>query len=192
MDAALLAWARAVKRPGKHPPLWLFTDARRLPDPLAAIAQLPRGLAGVVFRPDGSPAQAALAKPIAALCRARRLPLVVAGDARLAAAMGAGVHLRQGRWQGPVRTRRLRTSSAHNRVELLRARRQGAKIIFLSAAFATASHPGAPGLGAVRWLKIAQKPGEFKVYALGGVSGENIRSLARSCGGVGGISGLIP
>ena len=61
---------------------------------------LPRGLAGVVLRHDGEPGRAALGRELAEICRSRRLALVVAGDVRLAAALGAGVHLRAGRWPG--------------------------------------------------------------------------------------------
>ncbi|MGI4945219.1 MAG: hypothetical protein ACRYHQ_32435, partial [Janthinobacterium lividum] len=101
MDRRLAAWARQVKaRGGKAggglPALWLFTDAVRLPDPLPAIARLPRGC-GVVFRHDGVPNRAALAAAAACLCRRRGLLMVVAGDPRLAAAVGAGLHLRGGR-----------------------------------------------------------------------------------------------
>ena len=70
--------------------LWLFTDMVRLPDPFAAVSRLPRG-AGVVLRDDRD------ADRLARLCRARGLALVVAGDARLAARLGAGLHLRDGR-----------------------------------------------------------------------------------------------
>ncbi len=193
MDARLLAWARAVKqrRRGKCPVLWLFTDARRLPDPLPAIAKLPKRLSGVVFRHDEAPHRAALAGRVAALCRARQIPLVIAGDARLAAASGAGMHLRRGFWPGPIRTHRLVTASAHNAIELRRAEKTGAQIIFLSPAFNTASHPDQPVFGAVRWANIAQTARKSEVYALGGVSRENINLLPCFCGGVGAISGLF-
>src|SRR3984957_14381108 len=98
MDRRLLAWAYPQRRRGSDlPPLWLFTDARRLADPRPVVARLPKGLAGVVLRHDGEPARAALGLDLARLCRARRLRLVVAGDPRLAAAVGAGLHLRGGR-----------------------------------------------------------------------------------------------
>ena len=119
MDQRLLAWglrpwtgpARfggAVQgpriRPGgglnRLPRLWLFTDERRLADPRASVARLPRGKAGVVLRHDGYPDRAALGRDLARICRERRLVLVVAGDVRLAAKLRAGVHLRAGRWPG--------------------------------------------------------------------------------------------
>src|SRR5690349_3294328 len=128
MDRRLLAWARAGHRRGSTvPPLWLFTDSLRLPDPRPAVARLPRGLAGVVFRHDEHPDRAALGRDLARICRARRLALVVSGDARLAAALHAGVHLRGGRWPGHQRLRRsLITSSAHGVADLRRAYRAGA------------------------------------------------------------------
>jgi thiamine-phosphate pyrophosphorylase len=169
----------------------LFTDARRLVDPLAAVARLPRGLAGVVLRHDNEPGRAALGREVARLCRARRLALVVAGDVRLAAALGAGVHLRGGRWPGVVRLRRGPvTSSAHSLPELRRAARAGAALAFLSPAFATASHPGVVALGPVRWAGLARRA-RLPVLALGGVTGESARGLPRSlCGGAGAIGAL--
>lgn len=168
--------------------LWLFTDARRLADSLAAAARLPRGLAGVVLRDDAVAGRAALGRRLARICRARRLVLVVAGDWRLAAALGAGVHLRGGRGRRPGR--RLCTSSAHGVAELVAARRAGAALVFLSPAFATASHPGAAGLGAVRWAGLARRAG-MAVAALGGMDGLSVRRLGRgSCAGAGAIGAL--
>ncbi len=194
MDTRLLAWARAVKRRQrtKLPVLWLFTDAKRLPDPLPAIARLPKFHAGIVFRHDDTIDRASLGKRVAALCRARHLPLVVAGDARLAAALHAGVHLRRGFWPGRIRTRGLVTASAHNITELRRAERAGAIIIFLSPAFPSPSHPGQPVLGATNWANIAQKAEKSKVYVLGGVNSKNLRVLPHFCAGVGAISALSP
>ncbi len=171
--------------------LWLFTDAARLADPLAAVARLPRGLCGVVLRHDGMPggaaARAALGRALARLCRARGLALSVAGDWRLAAALGAGLHLRDGRRpSGAPRWLRAATSSAHGVAALRRARREGA-LAFLSPAFATASHPGASGLGPCRWGLLARRGGA--VAALGGVDGRRVRRLP-GCVGVGAIGAL--
>jgi thiamine-phosphate pyrophosphorylase len=196
MDARLFGWARAVKaRRGRRaaariPPLWLFTDATRLPDPLPAVARLPRGAAGVVFRHDGAADRAALGRRLGLLCRRRRLVLVIAGDVRLAAGLGVGVHLRAGRWPGPLRSGRLVTSSAHGEAELRRARRAGAAACFLSPAFATASHPGAPALGALRWTRLARQAAVTGtvVLALGGIDAKSVRRLPLGpCAGAGAI-----
>jgi thiamine-phosphate pyrophosphorylase len=187
MDARLVCWARAVKaRRGASglPVLWLFTDPQRLPDPRQAVAALPRGMCGVVLRQD----DAALGRDLARICRARRNALVVAGNWRLAAALGAGVHLRRG--IGPGRGRLL-TSSAHNRVELRRARRAGAALVFLSPIFSTASHVGVLGLGMTRWAALAMtlaRGGD--VAALGGIDGLTARRLPRFCAAVGAIGAL--
>ena len=173
--------------------LWLFTDAQRLADPRAAVARLPKGLCGVVLRHDLAPDRASLGQDLARICRARRVALVVAGDARLAASLGAGVHLRAGRRvRMPALRRRsvLVTSSAHDLRELRRAARAGADLAFLSPAFLTASHPGAPALGALRWARMAGRAG-LPVAALGGINGDRVRALPRHlCRGVGAIGAL--
>ena len=157
MDLKLLAWGLR-QRGGRLPRLWLFTDAQRLPDPRASVARLPRGRSGVVLRHDHDPMRAALGRDLARICRDRRLVLVVAGDVRLAASLRAGVHLRGGRWPGPLRRRGVVTSSAHSIPDLRRAAAAGACLVFLSPAFPTASHAGAPGLGPLRWAAMALAP----------------------------------
>jgi thiamine-phosphate pyrophosphorylase len=196
MDAGLLAWGRAVKRRagkqggGKTPPLWFFTDAARLPDPLPVIKQLPKGLCGVVFRHDAAPKRAALGHRIEAICRARRLVLVVAGDARLAASLHAGLHLRGGR-RGVLKLPPLVTASAHNPLELARARRAGAGLLFISPVFPTKSHIGAEGLGVTGWRRLARLASGRTAAALGGVTGQSIRALGRGCAAVGAIEAFF-
>ncbi|WP_158931222.1 thiamine phosphate synthase [Acidisphaera sp. S103] len=193
MDRKLLAWGLRHK-PVPLPRLWLFTDDRRLPDPRMSVACLPRGQAGVVLRHDHDPARTSLGRDLARICRARRLILVVAGNARLAAALHAGVHLRGGYRPGPVRTRGVTTSSAHSIPDLLRARRAHADLVFLSPAFATASHAGAPGLGPLRWAAIARhRAWSFPaIAALGGVDGGTIKRLpsrlVQAAGAIGALS----
>ncbi|HQT40455.1 MAG TPA: thiamine phosphate synthase [Acidocella sp.] len=186
MDQGLLTWARQVKqrRRRKLPILWLFTDAVRLPDPLPSIKALPPGISGVVLRHDSTPGRAALGQRIAKLCKARRIALVVAGDARLAAHLHAGVHLRGGHAPGYPRPQAgLRTASAHNVTEIIRARRAKADIIFISPAFPTASHPGGRPWGPCRWRRLAACAKPAKAYALGGITGQTIKQLAGfSCG----------
>jgi thiamine-phosphate pyrophosphorylase len=128
-----------------------------------------------------------LGRALARLCRARGLSLSVAGDWRLAAALGAGLHLRGGRRPcGAPRWLRAATSSAHGVAELRRARREGV-LAFLSPAFATASHPGVAGLGPCRWGLMARRGGA--VAALGGIDGRRVRLLP-GCVGAGAIGAL--
>ncbi|HTU53334.1 MAG TPA: thiamine phosphate synthase [Acetobacteraceae bacterium] len=191
VDAALIAWGRAVavRRPCPFPPLWLFTDAVRLKDPRPAVARLPKGLAGVVLRHDAAPGRRALGRDLARLCRARRLALVVAGDPRLAAALGAGLHIRRGRLPLPRPRSGLVTASAHGRAELVRAARAGADLVFLGPAFATASHPAARPLGAAGWNRLARSA-RVPVAALGGITGRAVRALpaATAAGAIGALA----
>jgi thiamine-phosphate pyrophosphorylase len=189
MDHRLVAWARAVKarrRGAGPPPLWLFTEPARMPDLSRAVAALPAGLCGVVFRHDHVPGRAILLREVARLCRGRRLALVVAGDSTFLPP-GAGRHLRGGR--GRRSPSRLTTSSAHGRAVLIRAGRAGADLVFLSPAFATGSHPGARPLGPARWSAMARGV-LLPVLALGGVSGRNVRRLPRWAAGAGAIGAL--
>jgi len=204
MDERLLAWGRAVKQRQRRaapadrlPVLWLFTDAARVRDPLPAIARLRRGLCGVVFRHDGVPGRTELAMQVAGLCRKRGLPLVVAGDAGLAARVNAGLHLRGGHWPdgrrpGQVRRGALVTSSAHDVAELRRAVAAGAKIIFLSPAFPTLSHAESRGFGPARWANIARRKVNAKIYSLGGINGDSVLRLSLFSAGAGAITALIP
>jgi thiamine-phosphate pyrophosphorylase len=197
VDRKLLAWGLRGKL-APLPRLWLFTDDRRLPDPRASVAALPRGRAGVVLRHDRDPARAALGRDLARICRTRRLVLVVADDPRLAAALKAGTHLRGGQWGGPIRPAGVVTSSAHSVPDLRRAQRAGADLVFLSPAFPTASHAGAPALGPLRWAMMARigriKPGVATagLAALGGVDGRTVKrlpdSLCRAVGAIGALS----
>ena len=191
MDSRLIAWGRVVKRRRAGlPPLWFFTDEGRAPDPLPIINRLPVGLCGVVFRHDSHPDRAALARQAARICRARRLRLLIAGDARLAAALGAGLHLRGGVAAGRG-GRGMRSASAHNAAQLASARRAGVELVFISPIFPTATHPGAPGLGALEWLKLARQAGRVKPCGLGGITGQRVRALPGWCAGVGAIEAFL-
>jgi thiamine-phosphate pyrophosphorylase len=179
---------KGAGRKGAHhlPRLILVTDETRLPDPAAAIRRLPPG-AAVILRHYGAPDRPALARRLAALCRRRGVRLLIAGDWRLAAAVGAdGVHLpeamaRRGPaawgWGGPRRPGFFITAAAHSPAALWRAARAGADAALLSPVFATASHPGAAGIGVTRfatWCRRAPLP----VYALGGIDRRTARRLA--------------
>ncbi len=191
MSAAHAVKARQRRRGRHHPVLWLFTDRRVLRDPLAVVARLPPGLAGVVFRDDDAPDRAALGRRLARVCRARRIAFVVAGDARLARALGAGLH-RRGRdfVRAPpgLRAGAWRTASAHGLRELRRVRH--ADLIFLSPAFATESHPGARALGPRRWAALASRVRPGAALALGGITGTTARRLCRDCAGFAAIRAL--
>ena len=164
-----------------------------MPDLLALVRGLPKGLCGVVFRHDAAADRAALGAALARLCRARRIALAVAGDARVAAALQAGQHWRAGRrfWVKP-HPRRWVTASAHNPREVLRARRAGAAAVFCSPVLSTASHPGARVLGGYGFRRLAAFSGAAKAYALGGIAGRSVRLLGKTCAGIGAIDAFLP
>ncbi|MBT6587952.1 MAG: thiamine phosphate synthase [Rhodospirillaceae bacterium] len=164
---------------GRLPSVLLLTDPVRLPDPMVAAGSLPRG-GGIILRNYDDPHREALGRDLMALCKMRGLFLLIAGDWRLAWKLGAhGVHLPQ--WQtahAPVMPRHMGkpgwiiTAAAHSQTALLRAARRGVHAALLSPIFPTASHPGAPVLGPIRFSRlIGQVP--LPVYGLGGITVHN-------------------
>ena len=180
---------------GRHlPPLILMTDAERLPDPLAAVQTLPRGSA-VILRHYDDPRRTELARLVAARCRRRGLLFLVAGDAVLAAAVGAdGLHLaehlvRRLAWRRDRRTGWLVTAAAHSRAGLHAAVEAGADAAILAPVFTSPSRAG-PILGPLRFAALAGASA-IPVYALGGVSAVTARRLGGSGAvGVAGVTGL--
>ncbi len=178
------------------PPLILMTDSVRLADPLAAVAALHPGTAMILRHYDVAD-RAGLARALARACRARRVRLLIAGDVRLALAVGAGgVHLPEfmvtGRpeWRAWWRPGWLVTAAAHSPGALFRAARAGADAALLSPVFATASHPEAMPIGTARFAAWARN-GPLPVYALGGVNAANFSRLrAAGAAGFAGIGGL--
>jgi len=183
MARTLEAWSRRLKPAKDIPRLWLVSDPVRLPDPRAAAARLPRG-SGVLLRG----AAPAVRRAMTRLARARGLVLLVGGDGRAALAARAGLHVPDrapcthslpfllARRRG-VPWARL-SLAVHGRVALARARRLGADLGFVSPAFPTASHPGAPALGPLRWAALARALARPAV-ALGGVAPGSAGRLAR-------------
>jgi len=191
---------RRAQRRGTYsrtlPSLWLMSDEKRLPDPAVALASLPRG-AALILRHYDAAGRDALALRLAHLCRRRGIALMVAGDWRLAAKVGAaGVHLpehltRTGLPPGGrlwLRgKRRLLTMAAHSAVGLRRAQSQKASAVLLAPIFATASHPGRKALGVTRSAGMIRKA-RVPVVALGGITPASINALRNSgCAGVAGI-----
>jgi thiamine-phosphate pyrophosphorylase len=188
----LEALARSLKGKGA-PRLWLFTDPVRLPDPLAAASRLPRG-AGVVARGMAPAPLAALAR----LARRRGLLLLVAGDGRAALRLRAGLHLPERGAAGLLPFLAARRGgapfarlslAAHGRAAAARARRLRPFLVFLSPAFPTASHPGAPALGPLRWGLAAARVAA-PAAALGGVAPGTGWRLPR--GRLAGVAAISP
>ena len=154
------------------PRLWLMTDERQGDDLWKALDRLPKG-SGVVFRHYGLAAgdRRRLFERVRKVARSRRLLLLAAGGGL----RGDGVH---GGRHGAF------SASAHGLRELKAAERKGAKLVFLSPAFPTRSHPGARALGPVRFGLIARQA-RVPVIALGGVDARKARRLPHAYGWAG-------
>ncbi len=180
---------------GRLPAVILMTDEARLPDPARVVAGLAPGTMAIL-RHYGDPDRARLAAELAGICRASGVLLSIAGDARLAAAIGAaGVHLPEQALRGGRRaaadSRLLVTAAAHSLPALRRAALAGADAALLSSVFATASHPGAPVLGPQRFARLVREA-PLPVYALGGIDRRTAPRLAASGAvGIAAIGALI-
>lgn len=168
------------------PLIWLMTD-ERISDAalLAAVARLPKGRAGIIFRHYRTEpgARRALFEAVRAIARRRRLVLMLAGAgaARQAAAWAAdGWHGRDAhRTARPMR----HSAPVHDAREMVAARRGRVDMVLLSPLFPTRSHPGAASLGRVRFAGLT-RGATMPVVALGGVTARHGRML-RGIGAVG-------
>ena len=162
------------------PPLWLITDDRR-GDAEVAMPRLPKG-AGVIFRHYAAADREELARRLRAIARRHGLIFLVAGDPRLAARVAAdGFHAPEGLAHQIATARRLMpgalvTQAVHGAAGLHAAQHFGADAVLLSPVFATASHPGAPSLGPMRFAALATRS-KIPVIALGGMNGPAFRRL---------------
>lgn len=184
--------------PGGWPAFILMTDAARLADPVAAARALPPNSA-VIFRHYGVSGREDLARRLVAVARRRNFKVLIAADARLALKVGAdGLHLPEamaahgsGLWRAWRRPGWLVTAAAHSPAALFRAKAAGADAAVLSPVFATASHPQAAALGAVRFASWCRRS-PLPVYALGGLTASGVRRLKGSGAlGFAGISGFV-
>lgn len=171
-----------------------MTDHGRLSDPIGATSILPAGSV-IILRDYDIECREALGRKLMISCRRHRFRLLVAGDWRLAWKLGAhGVHLPE--WQLRRKMSWIPkpgwfiTAAAHSQDALVLAAKQGAHAALLSPVFQTASHPGAPAMGPLRFAhQIRQAP--LQVYGLGGITSSNIKRLKWSgAAGISGISGF--
>jgi thiamine-phosphate pyrophosphorylase len=160
-------------RKASLPELWLMTDERG-GDPVEIARRRPRR-SGIVFRHYATPPRKrrALFERVRRIARQRQLVLMLAGPPAQGRAWRAdGAHHRS-----LLSSKGLRSVAVHNRVELARARRVAADLIFVSPVFATASHPGAAALGVAR-LGLLVGADRSRTIALGGMNAKNFQRLA--------------
>lgn len=198
-DLRRTAWSLS-RRAGLQkplPPLLMFTDPVRTPDPVGAAAALPTG-AAVVYRAFGASGAAETARALRQVARARGLVLLIGADAALAAACGAdGVHLpeRLSRQAGPLRRRHpgwLVTTAAHGLTAARRGLAQGAQAVVVSSVFPSNSPSAGAPIGPLRLAALARAAGG-PVYGLGGINTKNARRLlASGVVGLAAVDGLSP
>ncbi len=147
------------------PRVVLLSDARNDHRLESAISRLPRGSA-LVFRHYHLPpvARRARFEVLRRLCVRRGVLVITAGEARGWRA--------DGHYGAPQELRRpagLHLATVHSLAEIGAAVRARASAILLSPVHPTRSHPGAPVLGPLRFLMLAQRS-PLPVIALGGMT----------------------
>jgi len=174
-----------------------MTDSARLADPRPAVMALPEASA-VILRHYDDPDRAGLGRELKALCRKKKLTLLVAGDARLALSIDAdGLHLAEsflsqnpGTWRLWLRPGMLLSIAAHSPKALAKAAAADADLALLSPVFPTKSHPDVGCIGVLRFTRWIKKAG-LPVYALGGVNkGNALRLHSGGAAGWAAIGGL--
>lgn len=155
------------------PRVVLLSDARNDHRLEAALARLPRGSA-LVFRHYhlASSARRARFEALRRLAKRRGILVITAGAARGWRADG-----HYGAPQVLARQPGLRLATAHSLAEIGAAVRARASAVLLSPVFPTASHPGAPVLGTLRFLLMARRC-PLPVIALGGMTRRRAARLA--------------
>lgn len=192
-----------AKQPRRHkavvknrlPEIFVMTDERRLPDPVAVARSIPRTW-GLIFRHYGSHNREVLATQTAHICRARGILFFVAGDWRLADRVRAdGVHMPEGLTgcnpQAPLwlwqRRGKLVSMSAHGAKGLRRTRLFKTDAAVLSPVEATESHSDGASLGCLRFSALARSI-PVPVYALGGMTLAHLKRM--SALGAAGVAGI--
>jgi thiamine-phosphate pyrophosphorylase len=168
-----------------------MTNGNGEQDLLPTLADLPAGT-WVIFRHYQYDDRLSLARKVAEVCRLRRLPLLIAGDSRLAQAVNAdGIHLPGFMLRRPNLIQRrpgwIVSAAIHTITDLDRAKTLGVDLGLVSPVFRTRSHPGARTMG-IFGLRRFCRNAKFPVIALGGISERNMKAVASS--GAAGIAAI--
>ena len=175
-----------------------MTDPKRLPDPWAALAALPRGSALIWRAYDRSP-DYETARRLTAAARRKTCVLFAARGPKLGGRLGiARIHLpeRDIARRRNIAAHVLVTAACHSERAVIEAARAGADAVLISPVLPTESHPGGKVLGIARLARLAALAGALGMpaYALGGITDETHIRRLRGTGiaGVAGIGFLLP
>lgn len=190
--AEALNRAAAAVSPGAEalPPLMVFTDPQRTPEPWAAAGWLPAGSA-LVYRAFGEPEAKVVAARLRAITAERGVRLLIGMDPDLAERVGAdGVHLPERLLTAAPRLRErnpgwLITGAAHSKAAIERAEQAGGlDALVLSPVFPAGGASaerlalGLKGFDALAGIT------PLPTYALGGITAGTAQGLlsTRACG----------
>ncbi|MBL0318637.1 MAG: thiamine phosphate synthase [Alphaproteobacteria bacterium] len=136
----------------------------------------------IIVRDYECPNRCGWAQELVRFGHARRIPVMVARDGRLADVVGAdGCHfpeklMRQSLWWRYQHRHWYLSASAHTEYAVAQANRLPLDFLLVSPVFRTQSHEGGRPLGFMVLRKLVQKS-RCPVIALGGISHKNINSL---------------
>ena len=193
---ALALKSQAVSpRPRPLPPLLLFTDPERTPDPVQIVSYLPSG-SGVIYRHFGAADAEQVAQRLRHVTKAAGLTLLIGLDHDLAAAVEAdGVHLPERALHQSASLRDqypdwLITGAVHEAPSL--SGLKGLDAVVISPVFPaggrSATKPDLGLEGFNRLIALAPCP----VYGLGGITPERApRLLETKACGIAGVDALV-
>jgi thiamine-phosphate pyrophosphorylase len=163
------------------PALFALTDPDRTPDVVAFAKSLPEG-AGIILRHFGQPGPRMASMDLATVASDRKLVYLIGADPELAAIVGAkGVHWPERMPAEAASYRRhqperMMTMAAHGAEGLAAAKEAAADAVLLGPVFPTDSASTNPPIGVERFAELVAST-DLPVYALGGVTGENVEQL---------------
>jgi len=182
--------AESHLKPGL-PGILYLTDPVRSPDPVETAKRLPAGSA-VIYRHFGSKDKVLVATELRRVTWRSRSLLLIGNDPELAMlAKADGVHWPEVRimdakyWKDRFR---IMTAAAHSRITLNPNYGSSVDAFLLSTVFASESHSASKPMGS-RMFRCLARQAVLPIYALGGVTANNAKSIS-NFGGIAGISGI--
>jgi len=175
------------------PKMFFFTDRKRFDNIFRIVQNLPKNSAVIIREYDLSGAQRLdFALKISDIAKKKSLKVWVGKDWKLANKIKAdGVHLSDQEgfgWIGNSSKNLLVSCACHSEKSVRKAQKYGSDLIFYSPIFTTKSHPKQQPIGSLKLRNLTSKI-STPIYALGGVSENNVQTLVNSnIVGIGGIS----